>query len=380
MAAEAAEHGGGFLYHGQPTVFPPGYPALLALLMRLHLAYVWVIVCLSVVFLAIGLVALRYLLGREGFAGDVALGVSILTLLSFVFVKYSAIPLSDPFYFALSMCSLAAMKQPSRYDWRRTIAAVVLLLASISVRRIGVALIPALVYMLVFQTDLGARFTRLPARMKGAAILTAAAGAAAIAWAVRSTSTLRDFKASFASHTVTDSVLGTLIFRLKELGEIALNVPAAVLPTAAQNILPVVGALVFCLVCGGLRLRRKQFGAVEAYFITYVAIIMVWPFYDPRFWLPVIPLLIAYSAVSLRRVARGAMGGEFLGAYVIAFAVMGLVALAATTSLTFSGDKFPEAYGYREFHSTYCVAWHRQGNFDPKEVDQDGLYLLRKYK
>jgi hypothetical protein len=107
---------------------------------------------------------------------------------------------------------------------------------------------------------------------------------------------------------------------------------------------------------------------------------MVWPFYDPRFWLPVIPLLIAYSAVSLRRVARGAMGGEFLGAYVIAFAVMGLVALAATTSLTFSGDKFPEAYGYREFHSTYCVAWHRQGNFDPKEVDQDGLYLLRKYK
>lgn len=382
MVAEAAEHGGGFLYHGQPTVFPPGYPALLALLIRLHLAYVWVIVCLSVVFLATGLVALRYLIESEGFGEHVALGVCILSLLSFVFVKYSAIPLSETLFFGLSMCSLAAMKQPrpSRFDWRRAIAALALLLASVCVRRIGIALIPALVYMLVFQCDVRGRWMQLPARSKGAAILLAGAAAAAIAWAVSSTATLRDFNASFDSHSVTHLALGTLTFRLKELGEIALNVPAAMLPPAAHDILPFVGVLVFGLACGGLASRRKRFGAVEAYFITYVAIILVWPFYDPRFWLPVIPLLIAYSALSLGRVARVAIGGELLGAYAIAFAVMGLVALATTTSLSFSGDRFPEAYAYREFHATYCVAWHRQGNFDPKEVVQDGLYLLRRYK
>ena len=50
--AESSIHGGGFLFHGKATVFPPGYPALMATLLRLNLAHPWVIAGLNLVFLA----------------------------------------------------------------------------------------------------------------------------------------------------------------------------------------------------------------------------------------------------------------------------------------------------------------------------------------
>lgn len=381
LVAEAAERGGGFLYHGQPTVFPPGYPALLALLIRAHLAHVWVVVTLSVVFLALGLLAIRNICKSEGFSERVALGICILSMLSFVFIKYSAIPLSDALFFGLSAWCLAAMKTASsRFSLRRAIASVVLLVASVCVRRIGITLIPALLYMLIFRRDALLYAARLSVRMKGAAVLLAASCAAGIAWAVRTTSTLRDFKAALEGRAAMEAALGILALRLKELGEIALNVPTAALPPIVQGVLPFVGAVVFSLACGGVASRRKQFGVVEAYFIAYVGVILIWPFYDPRFWLPVIPFLIAYSGLSLWRLIQGAIAQEIFGAYVILFSVLGLVALAASTSLSFSGSKFPDEYAYREFHATYCAAWHCEGKFDATKVDQDGLYLLRRYK
>lgn len=61
-SAETASRGGGFLFHGQPTVFPPGYPALVAALMRLHIAYVWVLISINIVFVLLGLWALHFFL------------------------------------------------------------------------------------------------------------------------------------------------------------------------------------------------------------------------------------------------------------------------------------------------------------------------------
>ena len=48
-AADSAARRGGLLYDGQPTQYPPGYPMLMAVLMRLGIAHVWVIVGVSVV-------------------------------------------------------------------------------------------------------------------------------------------------------------------------------------------------------------------------------------------------------------------------------------------------------------------------------------------
>jgi hypothetical protein len=88
--AETVEEGGGYLYHRQLTVFPPGYPTLLAFLIRVDFAHVWVIVGLNVMFVVIGLLAVCYIFRLERFSKAPLFGVCILSLLSFVFIKYSA--------------------------------------------------------------------------------------------------------------------------------------------------------------------------------------------------------------------------------------------------------------------------------------------------
>jgi hypothetical protein len=115
------------------------------------------------------------------------------------------------------------------------------------------------------------------------------------------------------------------------------------------------------------------------YFISYVAIILVWPFYDPRFWLPVIPFLIVYSGLALRRLTQSKLAIQVLVGYITMFAMLGLFTLAYSTTLSFSGSGFADAYTEGHYHSTYCAVWHCN-EADLANVDLDGLHLLRYYK
>ena len=383
--AETAAHGGGYLYHGQPTVFPPGYPTLLAFLIRVNLARVWVIVSLNVMFVMTGLLLFRYLFREMGFSESFVLGVCMLSLLSFVFVKYSAIPLTDLFFFCASMCGLTLMKRmmASEFSWRRLIGTVALVIASVCIRRIGVALIPALLYAVVFQSEVQLHMARLSFRRKAAIILVAASvatsfGAIAIAWGVRTASTLLDLSAILKGHVLLDAVMGIMSFRLKELGEIGVNLPYPALPQIVQGCIPIIGALVFLSIIAGIA-WRKEFGIVETYFVSYMAIVLVWPFYDPRFWLPVIPFLIAYSGLALKRLVQGKIAMYIVEGYVMIFVLMGTLTLASNTRLSFSGSRFGDFYTEGRYHSTYCAVWHCK-DLDAAKVDLDAMHLLRYYK
>jgi hypothetical protein len=379
-AAANAEQGHGFLYHGQPTMHPPGYLAMVALLIHLHLAHPWVLIAVNMVFLTFGLAAARRIVVSEFAGGLPVFLVCLLSLLSFVFIKYSAIPLTDTVYFGVSMACLLAMKSGSSasFDWRRVSVAAVLLLASICVRRVGIALIPALLYMMLFQLDLRLYVQRLSTRMKVGAIVFAATAATALAWVIRNTSTLRDFHRDLRGYTVIEAARGILGFRLKELGEMALNLPFNAFPPIVQNAIPFLGALVFLLVFGGIAARRRQFSVVEVYFVSYVAILLIWTGYDPRYWLPVIPLLIMYCGMSLGRFLERGIARHLVTGYVFLFIAAGILTLTLNTTLSYSGRRFADLYP--EYHATYCAAWHCNEGFDPAKVNPDALQVLREYR
>jgi hypothetical protein len=67
------------------------------------------------------------------------------------------------------------------------------------------------------------------------------------------------------------------------------------------------------------------FGPTEVYLICYTAILFAWPYYDARFWLPVIPLLITYSLLAVKRLE---LPDSVVAIYGIAFATLGLIAIA----------------------------------------------------
>jgi hypothetical protein len=390
--AETAEQGGGYLLHGEPTRFPPGYPMLLEFLMRMHAAHVWMIVALNVIFMVIGLSAAYSIFRSERFSRSSALGVCLLSLLSFVFIKYSAIPLTDTLFFGVSMCAVVLMKRlAAAFSWRMLTGALILLIASLCVRRIGVALIPALPCALGVQSSVRRYIAQLSPRKKATLVLAAASFGGLMVWLVLATSTLSDFSAVLvghtliesargvlAGHTLIESVRGVLPFHLNELGEIAFNLPASALPAKVQTVLPVVGLSVCILAVVGAS-RRKTIGVVETYLASYAAIILAWPFYDPRFWLPVIPFLIAYTALALERVIKWKNGARIVKCYVMMFVLAGLVTMVSNTALSFSGPRFGDLYTGGYYHSTYCVVWHCS-DLDSAKVDVDALHLLRTYK
>ena len=150
------------------------------------------------------------------------------------------------------------------------------------------------------------------------------------------------------------------------------------LPPKIESLLPFVGLFVCVLAVAGVS-GRKTMGVVETYFVSYAAIILVWPFYDPRFWLPVIPFLIAYSALALKRVIKWNSGEPIVASYVMMFVLAGLVTMVCNTVLSLSGSKFGDLYSEGHYHSTYCAVWPC-GDLDSAKVDTDALHLLRSYK
>jgi hypothetical protein len=166
------------------------------------------------------------------------------------------------------------------------------------------------------------------------------------------------------------------------LGEIVVNVPAARAPSLLRVALPLAGAVALLFYLVGLWGRRTSVGALEVFLIAYSAILLVWPYYGPRFWLPVIPPFLAFvwlgaqeivAKIRLPRPASTAM----CVAFVVVFLLLGATALVYSTRISLAGEKFPERYGSGILTETYRAALGQA--HDPKKVDQRALRLLKRY-
>ena len=388
-AAQSAAHGGGLLYHGQPTQYPPGYPMLMAALLRLGIGHVWLIVGISMVSLLIGLGAVRFFLLRGFFSDESSLlTVCIVSLLSFVTIKYTVIPLTDPLFFGVAMCCLAVMcSAASRFTWRKLALSAALVFISISIRKIGITLIPVLFWIVVTRTEVQRHLIHLSVGMKAAIGAATAFATGIVVWLFFTASVMRRFamignaSAALGGHTVMDSVSNILAFHFKELGEIAINFPFPALGPMIRHWVPFVGAAVFLLVVGGLFSRRRRLGVVDIFFISYSAVILVWPFYDPRFWLPVLPFLVAYTGLSMKYLVEKGISAHLFEAWVLGFLIMGLPMLALGTMVTFSGASIGDTYNTELYHATYCAAGSCKRGFDPTQaVDPDALLVLQTFK
>ena len=381
---ESAAHGGGFLDDGQKTVFPPGYPALLAILLTLDLAHPWVIVSLNLLFLAAGLLAVYFLLTRSFATDQVAvLMVCSLSLLSWVIVKHATLPLTDTPFFFCSMGSIAIASQTANLhlNWRFAgLAGAAWLLAAmaITLRRVGVALVPPLIFMVVCNSHFKL-LLRNTSRATKAIILVAAAVVGVSTMAIiAKTSTLSDFFGATRKTYFSALGLQILSFRLIELGELFDNLPMSKTPTKLHALVPWMGLLLFLLFVFGLARNAWKIGPAEVFMLCYTGILFAWPFHDARFWLPVIPLLIAYSRIALIRLR---ITKSVITIYCFIFVILGFGALAHSTRITFAGCKFPEEYGNEYLKSTYRAAFPSCADHaDYDKVDAKALRLLREYR
>lgn len=381
--AESALQGHGFLDHGQATLFPPGYPAVLALLIKLHMAHASVFVGLNLFFVGSGMVALYFILYPSYFRErQLVLAICIFSLLSFGLIKYSSMVLTESCFFGAVMCSLLAIQSTvARLRWRNVILSMLSVTAAICVRRAGVAFIPVLVWALFAGPESQDRIRQLSIRLKIAAGLVLSGFIAGLTWLVYATSTLRDFTGTVAiQRSMTGAIQGLIGFRLREFGEMVVNLPTVAVSSGIQPFVPVLGALLIVVLFVHLGLRWRRLTVVDLFFISYFLIILVWPYYcDLRFWMPVIPLIAAYVVRAAQAVWKYEIGRGLIICYAAVYLFIGSLTMVASAKLSFMGASFGNHYS--DYHETYCAAGYcGSSSFDTGNISPTGLHVLRAYR
>jgi hypothetical protein len=159
-----------------------------------------------------------------------------------------------------------------------------------------------------------------------------------------------------------------------------LNTSMAKLPQSIQAIVPCAGALGALLVSVGA-VRRAKIGIVDIYMLGYTTILLVWPYRDCRFWLPVLPLLAAYAWSALGGVARFPWARRVRIAYIAVFALMGCISLFYSSRISLAGERFPDLYGngiYRESYRALAAA-HSDGGSQSNQGDPKLIRLIERY-
>jgi hypothetical protein len=387
--AKSAAAGHGFLENGRPTVFPPGYPALLAILLRTGLGHSWAIIGLNGIMMAAGMFAAYQAFVEDLFDDKVlALNLCSLSMLSFVVIKHFTIAITDIAFLFVAMCAVAAMSHAALVTWGRRFALTVaaswiLVIAAIAVRRIGVALIPPFVLMVISRPETKRLIRDQSTLRKALAAAFVGAGLIGIIWAIARTSTLSDLTTPIANLPFLHTLLKILYFRLTELGGLMINVPISHLPTIVHGLVPVVGLALLLLTLGGVASvvsRRKKIGPAELYLVSYLVVLFAWPYNDARFWIPVVPLLAAYSAAALGRAIKFRPARLAIAGYISIFVILGIASIAYSTRITFAGSKFPDLYS-NGLRPTYCEAFKLCSNsYNKSEVDPEALDLIQIYR
>lgn len=348
MAASAAE-GRGFLHQGSQTHFPVGYPVILFALDRAGVGGAWAIIGLNCLFMAIGLAASFGVLRRGlGLTKRDAGAVCCLTLLCSVFINNIFMPMSDAVFFGLSMSCLLLLLRAQEWEGAKrragVVGAAVLIAASILIRTIGVALLLVLVWVCLSPQRESLRGLFVAAlKNRARLIVLSAVACAALAGAGLMLSRTMYFRGALKVYADggARTAITLLNYRAKDWGELAANMRIVELPTPVRVGLKGVGLAALAVVVFGLWRRRREFGAVEIYVSCVALILLVWPYTDGRFWIPIAPLMMGLLVPLFRDAARRAPGLRFAAAaYLLWFILAGVIALASNTRETLSRPRY----------------------------------------
>lgn len=296
LQASSAADGYGFRVHGEKSMRPPGYPALIFLLLKAGIGKSWAIVALNCLLLGTGCWVSYFVLRSSfGFGAGAAEIICLLTLLSFVMVKHVTQPLSDICFFGASMsCLLLLLRaeedtRPGRY-WRLAIAAP-LLMFCIELRTIGIALIPAFAWVMVGGAPSVRRVPHWGRQHRVASLVLLLLLFAAIALA--GSMFLHSRYLQFNAKTLhRRGVLGNFIWDLKdhtlEWGELAVNAPVSKLPGGLKLPLRIAGFCTLVLAATGIWEKRRKLDAPVWYVLGFASIVLAYPWFDARLWLPVL--------------------------------------------------------------------------------------------
>lgn len=343
--------------------FPKGYAVFAFLLMKVGLFSSVTLVAFNLLFFAIGLALSFRTLIALGFQRSQAMVACLMTLLSFTAVKHITQGMSDFLFFAAASCVCWLITVKSPYRWA---AMLLCAMCAIEMRFIGLALLAPL---------LVTAFSDLRKRPIVMAVASSVAfgGLAIGLWVGRHYLLANaDLLRSYGWFRFLETTATT---HSQDFAELIINAPFSKLPAGLSVLLLLVGAATFLIFVTGVFALRDRARWLFAYLVAYSALILPWPFTDPRFWLPVMPFVCVAIAEGISVVFAHAPKLAIVAPYMIAFCVVGFGALGYSTWLTFSGPKFSARYG----DGLLRTAYQANCSSASANADQRALELLRRY-
>jgi hypothetical protein len=302
-------------------------------------------------------------------------------MLSFVLVKHVAMPLSDvPFMglFTPALLQLVRSRDGSgEMRWGRLLCAFLLAALAATVRTAGLALLPAFAWV-VGQSVLTKVYSSRKKRwiLLGSYLAGTLMLGLCCAFLLSRTVYFQEMKAQFVHTGLVNRFQSNVAAHAIDFGEVGVNVPYSKAPPTLKAAFTLFGMLLAALVLRGIWLRRRALGVLEVAFLAYGGMIFLWPWQDPRFWLPVVPLIAGFVALGMIDAASHRCL-RFVGFAACAwFVSAGLVAMAYSTRITWAGKRFPDLYGDGTLTPSYRAAFDGRANV---AVNNEAVVLLKRY-
>jgi hypothetical protein len=396
--AVSAYQGNGYLVDGNADQFPVGYPLVVRALMQAGLGTSMVLVLFNLFFLMGGLWAFCRWYSVQEESVSAALPVAFV-LSSWVMIKHVTLPLTDLLYFGLSWLSLLCLwlfyRGTGRHKWQWLILSFILAYLALQCRSVGLAIVPVLAVTALLHRE-NHRFLRRFARDWKAALASLSAMALLLVCAlvitlktgwyesqfVRDGSYFQSLLDSAEDTGILSVLLQNMRYRLLELGEIFTNLPHSKFPW----LLPVLylAGLATCLVLvrgAWLLSRRHDSLPLLLYSVIYSTLMFLWPYYDARFWLALLPLMAVMLFRTLEDLQNRWPTMRFASrSYIACFFLLGLAALAFSTRISLSGSEFSELYGDGSTTMTYRYAFQNGKAVDRGRVHDGYVRILQIFE
>jgi hypothetical protein len=396
--AVSAYHGEGYFVDGHADHFPLAYPFLVKVLLQTRLASSMALVILNLLCLLVGLWVLHAWSKTQNGSVRTMLPLAFV-LSSWVMVKHVTLPLTDLLYFGVSLLSLFFVwlfwRQDGHRKWWSFSTATLLGYFALQCRSVGLTIFPVLAVTALLHRDIAPFAARILAKRRYAPVIVCAFVALffLVVLVVRETgwyesqfmrrgSYFRSLLTSVQRESIVAFFLQNIRYRVLEFGEVFSNVPSS----KAAQLLPIqylVGLMAWCVVLNGawLLFRTRRLLFLPLYFLSYVAVMLMWPSYDARFWLPLLPVL----AVMLLTGADGLVSRwpavRFASqSYLVGFLVLGIVAILFSTRISLSGKEFSDLYGDGTARMTYRFAFRNGKDVDMSQVSEGQVRLLRIFE
>jgi hypothetical protein len=173
-------------------------------------------------------------------------------------------------------------------------------------------------------------------------------------------------------------------WRFKEWGEIFINTPSnKVIDRLAgrpgEILFMAIGLAIFVWFMFVLFARKNAFPLfIKLYLVFYCLIMFNWPFNDPRFWTPVMPIMAAIVVMATIPDTKLLRFGK--AAYLTVYLALGAFSAGYMVYSSFNRDFLAHNQAKGAYRNEYETHWYGKPLSDTaKKMDTLALHVLEKY-